>query len=105
MLRQLLKIRPTHFLASCQSGGLIPTAVILNLYNFREAGKSKEQCSLAERIVTILPTQEQDDEIRSIIPKTEGLSPPVVGIIRRATQDIILQPSISVMDAAETLVP
>lgn len=81
------------------------TAVILNLYIFREDGKTKEQRSLAERVTTILSEAQQDDEVESIILETERLSPPVVGIIRRAIEDIILQPSTGAVNSPATLIP
>ena len=81
------------------------TAVILNLYIFREGDKSKEQCSLAERLVTTLSEGEEVSEVKSMILETERLSPPIVGIMRRAIQDIVLRPSISALNAPQTLIP
>lgn len=80
------------------------TAVMLNLYVFREGGESQENSSLASRITTIHHEEESDLMLKSILLETERLSPPVVGIMRRATQDIILESSADAASPA-TLVP
>lgn len=60
---------------------------------------------MAERIAKSLSDGEQDAKVKSIIPETERLSPLVVGIMRRAIQDIILQPFVSAVNALPTLTP
>ncbi|KAL8856967.1 MAG: hypothetical protein Q9178_006462 [Gyalolechia marmorata] len=80
------------------------TAVMLNLYIFRENRESQEDGSLASRIITNRHEEERDWMLRGILLETERLSPPVVGIMRRATQDIILK-SPAVTAPPATLVP
>ncbi|KAL8918391.1 MAG: hypothetical protein Q9172_005450 [Xanthocarpia lactea] len=80
------------------------TAVMLNLYIFRENWESKEESSLASRIITNRQEKENDLMLKGILLETERLSPPVVGIMRRVTQDIILNSSAATATPA-TLVP
>ncbi|CAF9903997.1 MAG: hypothetical protein HETSPECPRED_003304 [Heterodermia speciosa] len=65
------------------------TATLLNLYVYR--GKQSSQSSLAENITALPSETERNNELlRSICLETERLSPPVVGIMRRTTRDIVL---------------
>ncbi|KAL8683899.1 MAG: hypothetical protein Q9186_000110 [Xanthomendoza sp. 1 TL-2023] len=61
------------------------TAVLLNLSCFKEAGTS-----LSTRIQSLQNLEQRSNYIQSLILETERLSPPVVGIMRRTTQDIVL---------------
>ncbi|KAL8670660.1 MAG: hypothetical protein Q9224_007660, partial [Gallowayella concinna] len=61
------------------------TAVLLNLFWFNEEGTS-----LSTRIQSLKNPRHRSNYIQSLILETERLSPPVVGIMRRTTQDIVL---------------
>ena len=61
------------------------TAVMLNLYVYRD-----ETSSVASRILSLEIARDRDELLKSTILETERLSPPVVGIMRRTTQDIKL---------------
>ena len=80
------------------------TAVMLNLYIFRDNKESKEDSSLASRIITKCHEEKRNLMLKGILLETERLSPLVVGIMRRATQDIILN-SPAVTASPATLVP
>ncbi|KAL8840158.1 MAG: hypothetical protein Q9176_004006 [Flavoplaca citrina] len=60
-------------------------AVLLDLFLFDEAGTS-----LSTKIRSIAYAKLRDDYVQSMMSEVERLSPPVVGIMRRATKDIIL---------------
>ncbi|KAL8786736.1 MAG: hypothetical protein Q9195_008070 [Heterodermia aff. obscurata] len=65
------------------------TAMLLNLHVYR--GRHDSQGSLAEVICALPSEAERKNELlRSICLETERLSPPVVGIMRRTTRDIVL---------------
>ena len=66
------------------------TAVMLNLYIYRDDSIPQQSASLASRMRSLEAVGDQDDLLKSTIVETERLSPPVVGIMRRTTQDIIL---------------
>lgn len=66
------------------------TAVMLNLYVYRDKASSQQATSVASRILNSEIARDRDELLKSIILETERLSPPVVGIMRRTTQDIIL---------------
>ena len=66
------------------------TALMLNLFSNGLNGKKRQ---LIERIRALARFDERADLIKSIILETERLSPPVVGIMRRTTKDVILGPS------------
>lgn len=66
------------------------TALILNLYVFPHRQPSGRLPSLADEIVRLQADSERDALLRSIILETERLSPPVVGIMRRTTEDVVL---------------
>ncbi|KAL8954677.1 MAG: hypothetical protein Q9183_006985, partial [Haloplaca sp. 2 TL-2023] len=60
-------------------------------------------CFLGDKIRALVDRGERSELLRSVILETERLSPPVVGIMRRTTQDIILaSPDDS---TAPTLIP
>ncbi|KAL8932057.1 MAG: hypothetical protein Q9211_006553 [Gyalolechia sp. 1 TL-2023] len=61
------------------------TAVLLNLFVFKEDGSS-----LSAKIRALKDSGRRSQYIRSIILETERLSPPVVGIMRRTTEDIVV---------------
>ncbi|KAL8804462.1 MAG: hypothetical protein Q9182_002567 [Xanthomendoza sp. 2 TL-2023] len=62
------------------------TAVLLNLFLFKEAG-----VCLRTRIKSLEDPKKISNYIQSLVLETERLSPPVVGIMRRTTQKIVLQ--------------
>ena len=66
------------------------TAVMLNLYVYRDEASYQPASSVASRILSVEIARERDELLKSMILETERLSPPVVGIMRRTTQDIIL---------------
>ena len=66
------------------------TAVMLNLYVCRDEASSQQANSIAARILNLQIAKDRDKLLKSTILETERLSPPVVGIMRRTTQDITL---------------
>ena len=64
------------------------TALMLNLYA-RDSSETNLTC-LAERVGRTTGDKERHDLINSIIQETERLSPPVVGIMRRSIDDVVL---------------
>ena len=66
------------------------TAVMLNLYVYRDKTSSQPAASVASRILSLEIARDRDELLKSTILETERLSPPVVGIMRRTTQDITL---------------
>ena len=66
------------------------TAVMLNLYVYRDEASSQPATSIAFRILSFEIARDRDELLNSTILETERLSPPVVGIMRRTTQDITL---------------
>ncbi|KAL8645713.1 MAG: hypothetical protein Q9226_007173 [Calogaya cf. arnoldii] len=73
-------------------------AILLNLFLFDREGKS-----LTTEIRNMEDLDQRSNYIQSIISEVERLSPPVVGIMRRATQDVVLSSKGGV--APPTLVP
>ena len=65
-------------------------AVMLNLYIYRDEASSQQATSVASRILNLEKARDRDELLKSTILETERLSPPVVGIMRRITQDITL---------------
>ncbi|KAI4188553.1 MAG: hypothetical protein L6R41_002068 [Letrouitia leprolyta] len=61
------------------------TAVLLNVYVFHENG-----VSLSAKIQALEDADKRSKYIRSIIYETERLSPPVVGIMRHTSRDIVI---------------
>ncbi len=78
------------------------TAVLLNLFIYLEAGRGDGDTH-ASRILTLTDRADQFELLQSTILETERLSPPVVGIMRRTTQDIVL--SSRQNDIQDTLLP
>ena len=78
------------------------TAVMLNVF-IPHASEAVESTALASKITALTCEEDQNALIRSIILETERLSPPVVGIMRRTTADIILPSGIE--DVHDTLIP
>ena len=65
------------------------TAMLLNLYVYR--GEHASLGSLAEQISGLPGHTERNSQfLRSLCLETERLSPPVVGIMRRTTKDLVL---------------
>ncbi|KAL8917533.1 MAG: hypothetical protein Q9208_007894 [Pyrenodesmia sp. 3 TL-2023] len=74
------------------------TAVLINLYLFKEG-----ESVLSTKIRSLEDPEQRSRYIQSMIREVERLSPPVVGIMRRTTDDILLE---SEGDAAPpTLIP
>ncbi|KAL8848482.1 MAG: hypothetical protein Q9221_006484 [Calogaya cf. arnoldii] len=73
-------------------------AILLNLFLLDREGKS-----LAAEIRNMEDSEKRANYIRSIVSEVERLSPPVVGIMRRATRDVVLSSKGGV--APPTLVP
>ncbi|KAL8713445.1 MAG: hypothetical protein Q9225_006771 [Loekoesia sp. 1 TL-2023] len=67
------------------------TALLLNIYVFPYHQPNGEKSSLAREIVCLQDESQRDALIRSIMLETERLSPPVVGIMRRTKEDVILE--------------
>lgn len=93
------------FTSSLAAKGLasLLTAVLLNLFLFKGNGSS-----IANQIHDLNNNDERYDRIQSMVRETQRLSPPVVGIMRRTTQDIILHPAIDQGESespSPTLVP
>ncbi|KAL8833657.1 MAG: hypothetical protein Q9170_004143 [Blastenia crenularia] len=61
------------------------TALLLNLFVFKE-----DETALSTKICALEDCKQRSRYIQSMICETERLSPPVVGIMRRSTQDIVL---------------
>lgn len=78
------------------------TAVLLNLFVYFEAGRGDGDTH-ASRMFTLTDTANRFELLQSTILETERLSPPVVGIMRRTTQDITL--SSGQEDIQDTLIP
>ena len=81
------------------------TAVILNLYIFGESAKALATTSIASGMLIDHNETERIELLKSIVRETERLSPPVVGIMRRATEDIVLQATEKEASNPATLVP
>ena len=80
------------------------TAMLLNLYVYR--GKHASHGSLAEEISALPDEIERNNNfLRSICLETERLSPPVVGIMRRTTRDIVLGGSDEINIDNQVLIP
>ena len=79
------------------------TAVMLNLYVYRDEASSQQATSVASRILSLEKAKDRDELLKSTILETERLSPPVVGIMRRTTQGITL--SAQEERVQDTLIP
>ncbi|KAI4257242.1 MAG: hypothetical protein LQ352_001740 [Teloschistes flavicans] len=81
------------------------TALLLNVYVFRsEAPES----SLGDRIRAMDDGRLRSEYLKNLVLETERLSPPVVGIMRRTTQDIILSSPVNrsqEQSPAPTMIP
>ena len=66
------------------------TAVFLNLYPFPQQSKAVDSGSNTASAGTELPRLD-DQGLNRLILETERLSPPIVGIMRRAMQDVVLK--------------
>ena len=65
------------------------TAVLLNLFIYKESSTDAGE-SLASNIKSLTDREHQLEFLKSAITETERLSPPVVGVMRRTTQDVRL---------------
>lgn len=74
------------------------TAVLLNLFLFEEG-----ESALDTKIRRFRDPNQRSNYVHSIILEVERLSPPVVGIMRRTTQDIVLRSRGEI--ASPTLIP
>ncbi|KAL9586418.1 MAG: hypothetical protein Q9212_000933 [Teloschistes hypoglaucus] len=68
------------------------TALLLNVYVFN--GMAPES-SLSDRIRAMDDRRLRSKYVKSLVLETERLSPPVVGIMRRTMQDIVLDSSVN----------
>ena len=67
------------------------TALLLNIYVFPYHRPNGDNVSLAHEIISLQDMSQRDALVRSIIAETERLSPPVVGVMRRTTEDVMLE--------------
>lgn len=65
------------------------TATFLNLFIYLEPGRNDDDTN-ATRITSFKDSNVRSELLRNILLETERLSPPVVGVMRRITQDMIL---------------
>ena len=65
------------------------TAVMLNVFIYR-ANEKGSSTTLASKLVASFRQDDGNDRLRSVVLESERLSPPVVGIMRRTTADIVL---------------
>ncbi|KAG6986510.1 cytochrome p450 [Physcia stellaris] len=79
------------------------TAVFLNLFAYQ--GQHASESTLAEKLKALSSEDERNSLLRSICLETERLSPPVVGIMRQTTQDVVLKSSNETTTGNRTLVP
>lgn len=79
------------------------TAFLLNLYVYR--GRHAGETTLANKLVAMTSASDRQELLRSVCLETERLSPPVVGIMRRATRDVVLQPSHGSTNEQSSLIP
>ena len=63
------------------------TAVMLNVFVLKDGPK---QTSLASKLVEISESSQRSRCVKNVLLETERLSPPVVGIMRRTTRDIVI---------------
>ncbi|MCJ1278847.1 hypothetical protein MMC21_006666 [Puttea exsequens] len=78
------------------------TAVLLNLYAWG-SGKRGASSNLASKIGQVSGEGERNGMIKSLLLETERLSPPVVGIMRRSTLDVVLSGARTGVE--DTLIP
>ena len=79
------------------------TALFLNVFLLKNEVDFGEYMSIATRITRSNDRKSNESILKSVLLETERLSPPVVGIMRRAVQDVTLK-SIKA-DAPNTLIP
>lgn len=79
------------------------TAIMLNLYIYVAEAGVLGGTTLAARLLTLSNEADRTELLKSIALETERLSPPVVGIMRRTTQDITLLSEQAHID--HTLIP
>lgn len=65
------------------------TATLLNLFLYLEPGRNDDDTH-ATRILSLKDSNVRSRLLRNMILETERLSPPVVGVMRRITQDMVL---------------
>ena len=66
------------------------TSSILNIFMYRPHASSPSLAHLLRSVPSSSP--ERAKMLRSVLLETERLFPPVVGVLRRATQDVVLTP-------------
>ena len=79
------------------------TALLLNLYIY--PWTESRELTLAKRLTVMSDDFEREELLRSICLETERLSPPVVGIMRRTTRDVVLNNQEDGEGKLETLIP
>ena len=79
------------------------TALMLNIYFYQ--GPQSLGCTLADRLIAMRSDSDRQELLRSVCLETERLSPPVVGIMRRATRDVVLEPLHFSSQEQSTLIP
>ena len=66
------------------------TAFLLNLFIWRDPNNTDEEASLAKLIATQDDATTRTTMLHAVLKETERLSPPVIGIMRRATESVTL---------------
>lgn len=79
------------------------TATLLNIFAY--PGQHTSQSTLAEKLRALTSEDERNLLLHSICLETERLSPPVVGIMRQTTQDVVLGSSHKSNIGNRTLLP
>lgn len=79
------------------------TALLLNIYLYQ--GPHSADRTLADKLTTMTSDTDRHELLRSVYLETERLSPPVVGIMRRTTRDVVLKPSRVSSHEQSTLIP
>lgn len=80
----------------------ILTAFVLNIYIFPTRGKDSDS-SLADRLLLMDNDDDRHALLYSILLETERLSPPVVGIMRRSLNEVVLKSGQE--GTSDTLIP
>ncbi|KAL9130774.1 MAG: hypothetical protein Q9217_001122 [Psora testacea] len=78
------------------------TAVVLNIFVHR-TDRAEPSSNLAAKCMAPIGTENRHELLKSLILETERLSPPVVGIMRRSTADIVVSSGRN--DMKDTLIP
>ena len=78
------------------------TALLLNVFIHRR-GSVHEDYGLASYLESLEKDSDKESLLESIVLETERLSPPVVGIMRRTTEDVVLKSAMAGLD--DSLLP